>query len=72
VKAFLQSDPVLVGEEFTDVDGNVSFQITIPLDFPPGDHMLILLGQNPDDSERRLTHPLTVESAGVIFKDGFE
>jgi hypothetical protein len=72
VKAFLQSDPVLVGEELADGEGNVSFQITIPLDFPPGDHMLILLGQNPDDSERRLTYPLTVESASVIFQDGFE
>lgn len=72
VQAFLQSEPVLVGEEMADAEGNVTFEITIPLDFPPGDHSLILLGLNPDDSERRLTAPLSIVSSGVIFNDGFE
>ncbi len=72
VQAFLQSDPVLVGEEMADVDGNVSFQITIPVDFPPGDHTLILLGQAPDGSERRLTAAITTDPPETIFADGFE
>lgn len=72
VQAFLQSEPVLVGEEMADADGKVIFQITVPLDFPPGDHSLILLGLNPDNSERRLIEPLSVVSQGTIFKDGFE
>lgn len=72
VKAFLQSEPVLVGEETADTDGNVSFEITIPLDFIPGDHTLILLGQAPDGSERRLTAAITVDPPDTIFMDGFE
>jgi len=72
VKAFLQSDPVLIGQKFADVNGKVIFHLTIPLDFPPGEHSLILLGKNPDDSERQLTYPLTIESVGIIFQDGFE
>lgn len=72
VKAFLQSDPVLVGEEMADTDGNVSFEITIPLDFLPGAHTLILLGQAPDGSERRLTAAITIDPPDTIFMDGFE
>lgn len=72
VQAFLQSEPVLVGEEMADTQGEVTFEITVPLDFPPGDHSLILLGLNPDDSERRLTAPLSILTTGTIFLDGFE
>jgi len=72
VQAFLQSEPVLVGEEMADSDGNVSFEITIPADFPPGAHTLILLGQNPDGSERRLTAAITIDTQDTIMKDGFE
>ena len=72
VQAFLQSEPVLVGVETADADGKVSFMITIPADFSPGDHTLILLGQKPDDSERRLTASITIELPDVIFKDSFE
>ena len=72
VEAFLQSVPVKVGEEMADADGNVSFQITIPADFPPGDHTLILVGQEPDGSERRLTAAIRIDPPDTIFKDGFE
>lgn len=72
VQAFLQSEPVLVGEEQADADGSVSFIITIPKDFPPGEHTLILLGQSPDGSERRLTAALRVELPDTIFQNGFE
>jgi hypothetical protein len=72
VEAFLQSDPIKVGGEMADADGNVSFQITIPADFPPGDHTLILLGQAPDGSERRLTAAIRIDPPDTIFKDGFE
>ena len=72
VQVFLQSEPVLVGVETADVDGKVSHMITIPLDFPPGDHTLILLGQKPDGSERRLTAPITIELPDEVFKDSFE
>jgi hypothetical protein len=72
VQAFLQSEPVLVGEEMADADGNVSFEITIPLDFLPGDHTLILIGQAPDGSERRLTAAITIDTQDTIMKDGFE
>jgi len=72
VEAFLQSEPVLVGEEMADADGNVSFEITIPADFPPGAHTLILLGQNPDGSERRLIAAITIDTQDTIMKDGFE
>ena len=72
VEAFLQSVPIKVGEEMADADGNVSFQITIPADFPPGDHTLILLGQAPDGSERRLTAAITIDPPDTIFKDSFE
>lgn len=72
VQAFLQSEPVLVGEETADADGNVSFQITIPADFLPGAHTLILLGQAPDGSERRLTAAITIDPPDTIFKNSFE
>ena len=72
VQAFLQSEPVLVGEEISDAEGNVSFEITIPLDFPPGPHTLILIGQSPDDSERRLTAAITVDPPDIIFENSFE
>jgi len=72
VKAFLQSDPVLVGEETADANGDVSFIIIIPDDFPPGDHTLILLGLDPDGNERRLTAAITVDSPELIFEGGFE
>jgi len=33
---------------------------------------LILLGQNPDGNERRLTAAITVDPPDTIFMDGFE
>jgi len=46
VQAFIQSDPIFVGEEIADKDGKVSFTIVLPLELPLGDHTLILQGQN--------------------------
>ena len=62
----------LVGEETADAEGNVSFLITIPLDSPPGEHTLVLLGQSLDGSERRLTAALKVEIPDTIFQNRFE
>lgn len=72
VQAFLQSEPVLVGTETADAVGNVSFQITIPTDFPPGEHTLVLLGQDPDGLERRLTAAIDIEAPILIFENSFE
>jgi hypothetical protein len=62
VLAWLQSTPVLVGEETADAFGNVTFVITVPLTFPPGPHTLVLVGEAPDGSERRLEAPITVSA----------
>lgn len=72
VQAFLQSEPVLVGTEDADVDGWVTFSITIPMGFVPGEHTLVLIGEAPDASERRLEAKITIEKGEVIFTDGFE
>jgi hypothetical protein len=60
VQAFLQSTPVLVGEESADAFGDVNFVITVPEDFPPGPHTLVLKGIGLDGSERRLEAPITI------------
>jgi hypothetical protein len=65
VRAWLQSTPVLVGEEEADEFGRVSFVITVPENFPPGPHTLVLLGVAPDGSERRLEAPITVSARGA-------
>lgn len=72
VQAFLQSEPVLVGEEIADTNGIVTFVITVPIDFEPGDHTLILLGQGMDGSERELSAPIKVDKPSLIFRNGFE
>ncbi len=73
VQAFLLSDPpLLVGEESADANGDAIFMIVVPIDFPTGEHTVILLGQEPDGSERRLTALITVELRDSIFKDSFE
>jgi len=72
VQAYLLSEPILLGEEIADSNGEVTFQVRIPLEFTSGDHSFLLVGQNPDDSERRLASPITIESTGIIFGDGFE
>ncbi len=65
VRAWLQSTPVLVGEEEADEFGRVRFVITVPESFPPGPHTLVLLGVAPDGSERRLEAPITVSARGA-------
>ncbi len=65
VRAWLQSTPVLVGEEEADEFGRVSFVITVPEIFPPGPHTLVLLGVAPDGSDRRLEAPITVSTRGA-------
>lgn len=65
VRAWLQSTPVLVGEEQADEFGNVSFEITVPQTFPPGEHTLVLQGVAPDGSDRRLEAPITVSARGA-------
>ncbi len=62
VQAFLESTPVLVGEENADADGDVRFVITVPANFPPGQHTLALIGVAPDDSPRRLTTPISIQA----------
>jgi hypothetical protein len=60
VQAFLESDPVLVGEETADAAGRVTFLITIPRDFPPGPHTVVLVGTGLDGAERRLAAAIRV------------
>lgn len=62
VQAFLRSEPVLVGTEQADADGNVRFLITIPMGFAPGEHTLILIGEAPDGSIRQLSAPITIDA----------
>ena len=72
VQAFLQSEPVLVGTEDADADGKVIFSITIPIGFTSGLHTLVLIGEAPDGSQRRLEAEILIEKGDVIFTDGFE
>jgi len=72
VQAFIQSDPIFVGEEFADKDGKVSFTIVLPLELPLGDHTLVLLGTNYDGTERQLTDAIKIELSETIFRSNFE
>lgn len=72
VTAFLESTPVQVGQETADANGFVLFTITVPPDFPPGQHTLALVGVAPDDSPRRLTAPIIIADPEEVFKSNFE
>ena len=72
VQAYIQSDPIFVGEEIADKDGKVSFTIVLPLELPLGDHTLLLMGTNYDGSERQLTNPIKIELPETIFRSNFE
>ncbi len=72
VTAFLQSTPVQVGQEMADANGFVRFSITVPEDFPPGEHTLVLTGLAPDDSPRQLTTAVVISDPNLILKSDFE
>jgi len=72
VQAFIQSDPIFVGEEIADKDGKVSFTIVLPLELPLGDHTLLLMGTNYDGTERQLMEPIKIELPETIFLGDFE
>lgn len=60
VDANLESTPVFLGSAVSNAQGEVSFSLVVPADFPPGEHTLVLKGTGADNNPRRLTTPITI------------
>ncbi len=63
VEAYLESTPVLVGQNNADALGNVTISVTVPANFDLGAHTLVLRGLGPSGSPLVLRLPVSVLAA---------
>ncbi len=60
----LRSDPIVLGEAIVDGNGDVTIDVTIPVDAPPGPHTLVAIGQGLDGGSREVSADLVVLGDG--------
>jgi hypothetical protein len=63
VTVTIESTPVVLGTFTSDSDGGVTATVTIPADFPLGDHTIKLTGTNILGKPQVLSLPVTIGTA---------
>jgi hypothetical protein len=62
VRALLFSDPIVLAVGTADANGEVRFELTIPLDAPVGEHTIVLEGEGPDGEPVLVSRPIEVQA----------